>query len=112
MHISLINLDENGIVPTNLRVRSTRWYLRYSEYISQAIILAPTIEKNTINPIVPEDSPCFSTSIRGTLAPIVVFTQAKNVVFSPVGNGVSWSSGTGALLFDTGMLEGSAAVLL
>lgn len=62
--------------------------------------------------MIPPESPCFVASIRGTLAPIVVLTQNKKVVFSPVGNGISWSSGTGALLFDAGMLEGSAAVLL
>lgn len=99
---------------TNLRLRSAGWCLRYSEYISQTITTAPTIEENTINPIFPEESPCFppDSSIRGTLAPIVVFTQVRKVVFNPVGNGVSWSRGIGALLFDAGMLEGSAAVLL
>lgn len=50
--------------------------------------------------------------MSGTLAPTVVLTHAKNVLFKLEGNGVSSDRGIGALVFDSGMLEGNAAVLL
>lgn len=73
---------------------------------------APKIDIQTISAIIRLDKPPLLESTSGTLAPIVAFMQAKNVMFSPDGRGVSSLSGKGAVSFDEGMLLDRAALLL
>lgn len=78
----------------------------------QLSTMIPWMDKPTISIIWPAESLWLSTSIKGTLAPIVVLTHTKNVLFSPAGKGESCERGHGAVSLFAGMFAGNDAVLL